>query len=79
MIYEIMKTTVIIENLVGENSRKKVANILLASTAVRSIKIHPFNKSILIDCATHNAMEGLRLKLERLGFPITKDSSEILE
>lgn len=68
-----MKTTVIIENLRCDDCKKTVATAIEKFKGISNYKINIKTGSLSLDYRSHNAMEGLRFYLEKIGHPITED------
>ncbi|GAL65774.1 heavy-metal-associated domain-containing protein [Jejuia pallidilutea] len=74
-----MRTTVIINNLQCENCKNLLDTEIQKVSGISNLDIDIATKSISFDYKTHNAMEGLRMHLKAIGYPITKDPSIIKE
>jgi copper chaperone len=72
-----MRTTVIIENLRCDDCRKTVAKALKEFKGISNFDIDITSGSLSFDYRSHNAMEGLRFHLSKIGHPITEDISLI--
>ncbi|WP_397446214.1 heavy-metal-associated domain-containing protein [Polaribacter sp. R77954] len=72
-----MRTTVIIENLRCDDCKNTVATAIKKFKGISNFNIDITTGSLSFDYRSHNAMEGLRFYLSKIGFPITEDISLI--
>lgn len=72
-----MRTTVTIQNLRCDGCKKIVATQLHELEGISNIAIDVSSGTVSFDYRTHNTLEGLRMNLEEIGFPITHDPSRI--
>ncbi len=72
-----MRTTVIIENLRCDDCKKTVATAIEGFKGISNFNIDIVTGSLSFDYRSHNAMEGLRFYLNKIGYPITEDTSLI--
>ena len=72
-----MRTTVTIQNLRCDGCKKIVAAQLKELEGISDIAIDVSSGSLSFDYRTHNTLEGLRVQLKAMGFPITHDPSRI--
>ena len=72
-----MRTTVVIANLTCEHCKNTVEAQLKKVVGISNISINIKKSKVSFDYKTHNTLEGLRMDLEAIGFPITKDPSWI--
>ncbi|WP_439131702.1 heavy-metal-associated domain-containing protein [Polaribacter sp.] len=72
-----MRTTVIIENLRCDDCKKTVATAVERFKGISNFTIDIATGSLSFDYRSHNAMEGLRFYLSKIGYPITEDTSLI--
>ncbi|WP_298553810.1 heavy-metal-associated domain-containing protein [uncultured Algibacter sp.] len=73
-----MYATVNIDAIGCSNCRDFVLSKLLIVAGISNIEIDVETKILSFSYKSHNAMEGLRLYLQEIGYPITKDSSLII-
>lgn len=73
-----MRTTVTIQNLQCDGCKNAVAIQLNKIDGISNIDIDVSNSSVSFDYKTHNTLEGLRMNLKEIGFPITKDPNRIV-
>ena len=73
----LMRTTVNIQNLRCDACKKKVAMQLNKLEGISNIVIDVSSGTLSFDYRTHNTLEGLRMDLKAIGFPITKDPNRI--
>jgi hypothetical protein len=52
---------------------------MLKVTGISNITINVSNSEVSFDYTTHNALEGLRITLSELGYPITGDPNTIVD
>lgn len=74
-----MRTTVIIDSLQCENCKSFLNEEIQKIQGISNIEIHLFSKSISFNFKTHNIMEGMRMHLRKINYPITYDPSIIKE
>ncbi|PWG06023.1 heavy-metal-associated domain-containing protein [Polaribacter aquimarinus] len=72
-----METTVIIKNLRCNTCKDKVIAALDKFNTISNIEIDITKGSLNFNCISHNAMEGIRIYLKKIGYPITEDSTVI--
>jgi len=72
-----MRTTVVIDALRSQNGKTSVVSLLENSAGISNISMTIKTKKVSFDYTTHNAMEGLRMRLAEAGFPITQDPTII--
>lgn len=72
-----MKTTVIIQNLKCNDCKQKVITAIYNHKGISNYKIDINIGSLTFNYTSHNAMEGLRFNLLKIGHPITEDPSLI--
>ena len=72
-----MRTTVIIENLRCNDCKKTVETALVKFKGISNFYIDINVGSLSFNYKSHNAMEGLRFHLSKIGHPITEDLSLI--
>ncbi len=72
-----MRTTVIINNLKCDNCKETVITALHKFNGISKINTNLTTGTFSFDYRSHNALEGLRFHLSKLGHPITEDSSLI--
>jgi copper chaperone CopZ len=72
-----MKTTVIIKNLRCDDCKKTVVAALKKFKGISNFHIDITSGSLSLSYRSHNAMEGLRFHLSKIGHPITEDRSLI--
>ena len=72
-----MKTTVIIENLKCDVCKQKVITATSQFNGISKIAIDISKGSLSFNYRSHNALEGLRFHLSKIGHPITQDTSLI--
>ena len=68
-----MTTTVIIENLKCVDCKNTVAAAITKFKGISNFNIDISTGSLSFEYRSHNAMEGLRFHLSKIGFPITED------
>lgn len=68
-----MRTTVIVQDLNCDECKLTVVNLLQNFNSISKVKINLEESSLSFDYISHNAMEGLRIHLIKIGHPITKD------
>lgn len=68
-----MRTTVIIQNLSCDDCKQTLVTALENINGITNYKIDVSKNSLTFDYSSHNAMEGLRYYLSKIGYPITKD------
>lgn len=74
-----MNTTVYINNLQCEDCKNFLYSLLHKLKGISNSIIDLETKTLNIDFKSHNAIEGLRLKLTEIGYPINYDPSVIIE
>ena len=62
---KLMKAIIFIEN---NESKKNIAKNIEDSEGVTNVEFTKFNNTFAFNFSTHNAMEGLREKLVKLGY-----------
>lgn len=72
-----MRTTVSIQNMQCDGCRNAVAVQLNKVEGISNIVIDVSDNSVSFDYRTHNTLEGLRMNLKEIGFPIIEDSHKI--
>ncbi|WP_299210523.1 heavy-metal-associated domain-containing protein [uncultured Dokdonia sp.] len=72
-----MRTTVTIQNLQCDGCKNAVAIQLNKVEGISNIAIDVSRSSVSFDYSTHNTLEGLRMHLKEIGFPITNDPNRI--
>lgn len=72
-----MRTTVIIKNLKCDDCKKTVVNAIKEFKGISNFDIDITKGSLSFDYTSHNAMEGFRFQLSKIGHPITEDISLI--
>ena len=72
-----MQTTVIIQNLKCNTCRNTVIAALDQFSSVSNVKIDINTGRLNFNCISHNAIEGIRIYLKEIGYPITEDQSVI--
>lgn len=72
-----MRTTVIIQNLKCDTCRNTVVAAIDKFDTISNVDIDINLGTLSFDYKSHNAMEGLRFELARIGHPITEDPSII--
>lgn len=75
----IMRTKVIIENICCEDCKSLVQTEIIKLNGISNISISIKEHSLSFDYMSHNSMEGLRLCLKNLGYPITQDPNLLHE
>ncbi len=70
-----MRTTVIIDNFKVDNFRDTLITALKKFNGISNYKIDINTGRLSFDYRSHNAIEGLRFYLLKIGHPIIKDSS----
>lgn len=74
-----MRTTVIIKNLKCDSCKNTVAIKLDKVEGISSVFINVEKSSISFNYKTHNALEGLRIELADIGYPITEYPNTIIK
>lgn len=72
-----MRTTVTIKNLQCDSCKNAVAIQLHKVAGISNVHIDITKGHVTFDYKTHNTLEGLRMNLEEIGFPITNDPNRI--
>ncbi|GGG20297.1 hypothetical protein GCM10011344_21220 [Dokdonia pacifica] len=72
-----MRTTVTIKNLRCDRCKNAVAIQLNKVSGISNICIDITKGLVSFDYKTHNTLEGLRMNLKEIGFPITNDPNRI--
>lgn len=72
-----MRTTVIIDKLRCDDCRNTVITILKNFKGITNYNIDITSGTLSFDYTSHNAIEGLRFYLAKIGHPITEDLSLI--
>lgn len=72
-----MRTTVIIQNLKCNDCKNRVAEVFSDFNGISNLVIDISSGILSFDYKTHNALEGLRIKLAEIGLPITYDPNVI--
>lgn len=72
-----MRTTVTIQNLQCDGCKNAVAIQLNKVKGISNICIDVSSGRVSFDYKTHNTIEGLRMNLKEIGFPITDDPNRI--
>jgi copper chaperone CopZ len=72
-----MRTTLVIDALQCYNCENFVTSILKSFDGLSNISVDIRTKSLSFDYKTHNTIEGLRIRLAEVGYPITYDPSVI--
>jgi len=72
-----MRITVAIQNLRCDGCKKIVATQLKELEGISNVAIDVSSGTLSFDYRTHNTLEGLRIQLKTMGFPITHDPSRI--
>jgi len=72
-----MVATVVIENLECEVCKNFVIKEAYKLKGILNVVIDLDTKHLHFYYKTHNAMEGFRMRLAEIGYPITKDPSVI--
>lgn len=72
-----MRTTVFIDSMQCENCKSFLDKEIQNYKGISKLQINLQIRSVSFDYKTHNAIEGLRMYLKKIGYPITKDPSII--
>lgn len=72
-----MRTTVIIDSLQCETCKSFLIEEIQKVSGVSCVEINLPARSLSYKYRTHNAAEGLRMHLAKVGYPITDDPSII--
>lgn len=72
-----MRTSVIIENLKCDDCKNSVVAAIKKFKGITNYNIDITTGSLSLNYSSHNAIEGLRLYLLKIGHPITEDVSLI--
>jgi len=72
-----MRTTVVIDVLQCQDCKRVVVSLLENAAGISNINVDVETKTVSFDYTTHNAMEGLRIRLAEAHFPISEDPSII--
>lgn len=73
-----MKTTVTIQNLKCESCKNAVTLKLNKIEGISNVEIDIPTASVTFEYKTHNIMEGLRMELKEMGYPITGDPNTVV-
>ncbi len=68
-----MRTTVTIQNLKCDGCKNTVTIKLHKVVGISNVEIDVAKSTLSFDYKTHNAMEGLRIELAAIGYPIILD------
>lgn len=74
-----MQTLVTIQSLKCEECKDTVTQCLEKQPGISNIVIDIKAGDVSLDYVTHNSLEGARMELAKLGFPITRDPDVIIE
>lgn len=72
-----MRTTVFVKDLNCDECKLAVVNLLQNFNSISKVKINLEESSLSFDYISHNAIEGLRINLTKIGYPIIKDNRVI--
>ncbi|OEJ99108.1 heavy metal transporter [Flavivirga aquatica] len=73
-----MRTTVSIQNMKCDGCKNAVIIKLNKVEGISNVEVDITTSHVSFDYATHNAMEGLRMELADMGYPITGDPNTIV-
>ncbi len=74
-----MRTTVTIQNLKCDACKSNVIHIISKMEGISNVSINIGKSALSFDYKTHNTMEGLRMELAEMGYPITEDPNTIVD
>jgi hypothetical protein len=74
-----MRTTVIIKNLKCDDCKNTVVSTINKFEQITNVVTDIKIGSLSFDYTSHNVMEGLRIRLAEIGYPITSDPRVIIE
>lgn len=74
-----MRTTVSIQNLKCDGCKNVISKKLQILAGISDCTIDVASSTISFNYSTHNAMEGLRMELATMGYPITGDPNTIVD
>lgn len=72
-----MRTTVTIQNLRCDGCKHAVMIRLNKTEGISNVIIDVSRSRVSFDYKTHNTLEGLRMDLKEMGYPITNDPNRI--
>jgi copper chaperone CopZ len=72
-----MNTTVVIDNLQCEEGQQFIGRFLETLEGISNVSVDLLSKTVSFSFSSHNAIEGARIKLIEIGYPITHDPSII--
>lgn len=72
-----MRTTVTIQNLKCDGCKGAVTIRLNKTDGISNVVIDVSKSRVSFDYKTHNTLEGLRMDLKDMGYPITSDPNTI--
>jgi copper chaperone CopZ len=74
-----MRAVVTVKDLKCEECKDKVLKSLSTLDGISNVLVDIKNSTLSLKFNSHNAMEGVRLALKEIGFPITGDPTIIIQ